>query len=290
MILPTMVLPSRQNLHCTESGLDSAQECIDREYFKSYPYRVEYRYNSRGFRDNEWPQEHKLPNSVWCVGDSFTAGIGLAEGHTWPQQLEKSLMRRCINISLDGASNQWIARRSKEILEVIKPKVMCIHWSYLHRWESADASLSDEDRRVFSNPCQIEHNYYKEFNNLTQSINQCQGTTKVIHSIIPNSWFITPRNAQEHWDRIKGIDWPTIPPASLRDFYNLPRHIVDELVSMSAFDYVEYYAMLQEFSQYNPAINAIIEVEQIDYARDHFHYGTETVKNFVTMLTKLITS
>ena len=56
MILPDFILPSRQNQVWDESGLDSYAACLDKKHFKSYPHKVEYRYNSRGFRDTEWPE------------------------------------------------------------------------------------------------------------------------------------------------------------------------------------------------------------------------------------------
>ena len=89
MILPDLILKSRVNMQCNESGIDSYKKCLDRDHFKNFPHAVEYRYNTRGFRDLEWPDDHQeLKNAIWCVGDSFTVGIGSPFRHTWPQVLQ----------------------------------------------------------------------------------------------------------------------------------------------------------------------------------------------------------
>ena len=73
MILPDLILTSRQNQVWAESGIDSLKNCVNKQHFKSYPHPVEYQYNSRGFRDDTWPSN--LEESIWCIGDSFTVGI-----------------------------------------------------------------------------------------------------------------------------------------------------------------------------------------------------------------------
>jgi len=129
-------LPSRANQRLDYSGIDSLEDCLDKKHFKSYPYKIKYEYNSRGFRDLEWPDSvDELKRSVWCVGDSFTVGLGQPFSHTWPQVLAQKLGRNTINISMDGASNQWIARKSVKLINDISPHVIIIHWSYFHRRE-----------------------------------------------------------------------------------------------------------------------------------------------------------
>jgi hypothetical protein len=70
------------------------------------------------------------------VGDSFTVGLGSSVEHTWPNLLQKHTGRRCINVSLDGASNDWITRKACDILHTISPRHIVIHWSYWHRREA----------------------------------------------------------------------------------------------------------------------------------------------------------
>lgn len=136
MILPDFVIPSQVNQHWQISGIDSLERCLDPAHYQSYPYSVEYYYNNRGYRDHNWPDSlDELKQSVWCLGDSFTVGIGSPRKHTWSYALQQALNTRTINVSMDGASNNWIARQAVKILNAVNPAIMVIHWSYLHRRE-----------------------------------------------------------------------------------------------------------------------------------------------------------
>ena len=137
MILPDFVLPSRVNQTWSYSGIDSLELCLNKKHFKQYPYQITYKYNSRGFRDDEWPNTiAELKNAIWCVGDSFTVGLGSPLEHTWPWILQQTTQRRIINVSMDGASNMWIARKSIDIINKIKPTQLVIQWSYISRREN----------------------------------------------------------------------------------------------------------------------------------------------------------
>lgn len=119
-----------------QSGIDSQEYCIDARDFKNYPFEIEYRYNSRGFRDDEWPTDQA--EAIWCVGDSFTVGIGQPLAHIWPQVLARQSGKRTINFSMDGASNNWIARRTLDIIDQVNPNNIVILWSYVERRERID--------------------------------------------------------------------------------------------------------------------------------------------------------
>ena len=142
MILPDFVLPGRTSQHWYFSGIDSFEHCLDKQHFKSYPYDIDYVYNSRGFRDQEWPDTlEQLKNAIWCFGDSFTLGIGSPKEHTWPHILQQKSNQRVINISLDGASNEWIARKVTAVLKIISPATVIIHWSYIERRDGFKSSV-----------------------------------------------------------------------------------------------------------------------------------------------------
>ena len=149
MILPDLIIPTRVHQRWQYSGIDSLEYCHDKKHFLEYPYPVDYRFNSRGFRDTEWPESlQELQDAAWCVGDSFTVGLGQPYAHIWPQVLSRRLNRRTINVSMDGASNDWIYRRALQIHQEINPRLMIVMWSYTHRRESSDCSLGDEQRRL----------------------------------------------------------------------------------------------------------------------------------------------
>jgi hypothetical protein len=155
MILSNLIVPSRQNQICTESGIDSFDRCLNKKHFKSYPYPIEYRYNSRGFRDSEWPVDiNELQKAIWCVGDSFTVGLGSNITHTWVNILQKQSAQRCINVSMDGASNNWIAKKAIDIINTVCPRIIILHWSYINRREMNREQISEfiaKQWRIFYN-------------------------------------------------------------------------------------------------------------------------------------------
>ena len=108
-----LVNKNKINLKELESGLDSLEHCLNKAHFLDYKKPITYEYNSRGFRDQEWPND--LSDVVWCIGDSFTSGIGQPFEETWPKVLENKIKKRCINLGLDGCSNDHIAHMAKEI-------------------------------------------------------------------------------------------------------------------------------------------------------------------------------
>ena len=111
--------------------MDNLEECLDKDHYLSYTKDISYRYNSRGFRDNEWPED--LSDVIWCVGDSFTVGIGQPFEETWPQILESKLGKRCINLGESGCSNDTMSLRIKEICKLHSPKLIVVMWSFFQR-------------------------------------------------------------------------------------------------------------------------------------------------------------
>lgn len=290
MILPDLVLASRQNQIWSESGIDSLVECIDKAHFKSYPHSIEYRYNSRGFRDEEWPND--LTNTIWCLGDSFTVGIGSKLEHTWVNLLQKKLNQRCINVSMDGASNTWIARKAINILTAIRPKLLVIHWSYFFRDEILDSTLSDERRRLaFSQDISIlgQLNLFSKCLNL---IEQQKQSTHIIHSFVPNGPPVYNLNrAEKEWDKLKGDQWPLL-PIGLSAFDNLPTFIKTEL--HDDFNKYDIFKNVAEYTlTFDSILNSVVsipELEQIDRARDGHHYDIVTATNFVEQLATVISA
>lgn len=135
-ILDSVKLPKKSNCVFYNTGLDSYEKCLDKKHFMSYPWKVIYNYNSRGFRDSEWPEKlTELKNSIWCIGDSFTVGLGSPLRNTWSHILSEKTGCRTINVSMDGASNNWISRQTNLIYDEIVPKTMVVCWSFLHRRE-----------------------------------------------------------------------------------------------------------------------------------------------------------
>lgn len=178
-----LIIPKFCNQQFDYSGMDNLKGCLDRKVFLRWPHPVNYKYNSRGFRDQEWPQD--LNSAVWAFGDSFTVGIGSCFEHTWPQVLSQHSQRRVINVSMDGASNEWIARQVCDAYDLAKPRNMVLMWSYLHRRENADNVQSDLDRRLHSVRSTLE----QDFENLRacrKQVHKHCADANLIELIIPD--------------------------------------------------------------------------------------------------------
>lgn len=290
MILPDCILQSRVNKIWNYSGIDNPSDCLDKKHFDNYPYLVDYRYNSRGFRDVEWPELPELVNSVWCIGDSFTVGLGAPYEHTWPALLKSVSKKNTINVSMDGASNDWIARKTLSILDAVSPRNIVIQWSFFSRSESTITTLSDEDRRKQFHDSGISlRNEFDNFKKNFLLIESAKSKTNIIHSFIPNA-FLLP-DVKNIWDNLKGVDWPDDPPTSRKDLYGLEFFIINELVNFGELDNILIYSESNELlSEYNELLsNAnIINYTQIDWARDAFHYDIKTASLIVDEILPLL--
>lgn len=159
-ILPDFVWWSRRGFQGTYADIDTIDNCMDERHFKAYPWPVHYVHNSRGYRDQEWPESAaELKQCVWCFGDSFTVGFGSPRDHTWTFLLQQQLQRRCVNVSINGISNEWIVRKFRSLLTQVVPDTVVIHWTYTHRRELRDFNLlavANEYWKTFYNNVKAE--------------------------------------------------------------------------------------------------------------------------------------
>jgi len=195
MILPDFKIDSLCNSETEFSGIDSIEKCLNKRHFKNYPYEISYKCNSRGFRDEEWPED--LESCVWCFGDSFTKGLGQSYEHTWPKLLQTQIGRRTICVSMDGASNEWISRKIVELVNTITPKAIVVQWSFINRRERillSDEIDTDENRRIWHiNDATYEDNLQNTLECIDRATQACEATnTKLIHSFVPA--FIDSKN------------------------------------------------------------------------------------------------
>ena len=268
MILPDVILKSKQNQRLEFSGIDHYDQCLDKLHFYAYPYNVDYIYNSRGFRDQEWPDsESDLQSAIWCIGDSFTVGLGSPVEHTWPYQLSKLSNQRIVNISMDGASNQWISRISKKIIETIDPAQIVIMWSYTHRREHYNSLLNDELRRLYSTRSTAQQDW-DNFLHCKASVEL--GTKHLVQFAIPNFHNL---DIVSIWNKIKGETWPADPPATVAELQALPQWILNEIKNLhNCLD--EIFGILQiTQNQFD-----FIPVKQQDIARDGHHFDLITAE------------
>ena len=174
-----LTIKEKINHHAYFSGIDSLEECLDKTHFSNYSKFIEYNYNSRGFRDTEWPEN--LSKAVWCIGDSFTVGIGQPFEEIWPRLLQKKIGKRCINISQDGCSNDIICERVKEIKNICDPYIIVIMWSYVSRRINQGKNVQYKETD-FGDTADTE-NFLKNWKTV-DSLGM-----KIIHTVVPNAFF-----------------------------------------------------------------------------------------------------
>lgn len=290
MPLPGLILPSRANQCWLYSGIDSLEHCADKKHFLSYPCHIEYVFNSRGFRDHEWPDSmQELETSIWCIGDSFTVGVGQPFNHIWPTVLSKATDRRTINVSMDGASNDWIYRRCLDIMRCVSPTHIVVMWSSTQRRESDRTDLDDEQRRLFASADSHVQDYM-HWVNLANQLHQSH--SKIIQTTIPDFSFYLPDSEQmlpeksqalsEHWNRIKGNHWPAC-PQNLSDLASLSESIRDEMINLHKC-YENFVAALSSSTQTTQQCVSVPDLlpevvfipQRLDWARDHHHFDILT--------------
>ena len=270
MTLPDLILSSRINQNGLFSEIDSANLCLDLAHFKSYPHAITYNYNSRGFRDQEWPIGlAELKDAVWCIGDSFTVGLGSPIAHTWVTRLAARSGRRIINVSMDGASNEWIARRAQAVATAVNPGNLVIMWSYVHRREHKNHLLSDEHRRLPN----VKSTVVQDWENLLECKRQVDQTdANVVHLAVPNA--ITefcPLYHQLVWNQICGPDWPSLAPRSLNELAQLPDYIISEITHLH-----KCLDTIQLNIEMNTKLGLFCQVKRLDLARDGHHFDLIT--------------
>jgi len=285
VILPDFILPSRVHQRWQYSGLDSPETCLDKKHFESYPYTIEYCYNSRGYRDQEWPAElDELQNAIWCVGDSFTVGLGNPIEHTWAYLLQQHTGRRTINVGMDGASNEWMARKIKRLVEVIAPKIIMVQWSYFARRE-ATIGHNDEEKRMAHDMVRLSADEdIENFKNCVLKTKQISKNCQIINSIIPGAApGIDIKEIHGWWYNDRQFNWPNTFPKLLAD---ISTDILEQLTKKQQFSKYFNHYMLQDFIKNNNMIvvDQTDEFSNKELARDGHHYDIITATKFIKKL------
>ena len=283
MILPRTKIISRQYEESLNSGIDCYEHCINKHHYVNYPHTVTYSYNSRGFRDQEWPNRLvDLKKSIWCVGDSFTSGIGMPYHHTWPQVLSKRTGQRTINVSLDGASNNWIGRQAKMILDEITPEIIIVHWSFSHRREkNIDEVLNS-----------IWHNYYNAIKDPDWP--DCTSHSNMNFLPIEVQTAINNDPKSSTWADVCDVDSDCrlfSVDSSAEENFNNTQLCIDQIKHNR--DTKIIHSFIPKWHPTTCELNVnkqlvIPEFQRLDYARDGFHYGIKTSEYFVNQIISLI--
>lgn len=271
MILPDLILPKRANQQWQYTGMDHPDNCLDKNHFQSYPHHISYNYNSRGFRDQEWPVDiTELKEAVWCIGDSFTAGVGSSLEFTWPQRLSVAINKRTINVSMDGASNEWIARIAQRIMFAIDPAHMVIMWSHTHRREHNNALLNDEQRRIQFTKTTVQ----EDLDNLLACKQQVDSVAKhVVNFAIPGAHHGVMSSVIQCWNNIRGPSWPAKAPATVTELLSLSPDILLEIKDV--YKCLDEFQTSLAFKHFLKTHNITL-VHSLDVARDGHHFDKIT--------------
>lgn len=293
---------SHKNFQGQYSGMDTLDECADQTHFKNYPLPVMYCHNSRGYRDQEWPDNpDELSNAIWCFGDSFTVGYGSPREHTWPWLLQQNTNKRCINVSMNGGSNEWIARKVSELVKEIIPPVIVVHWTYTHRRELAEFNLP-----------KIANQYWKDFYNKI-----CDASWPRVDlsefDTLPD--FIKKEIKEIHYDpKVDKFNFESINceiydddriahcsknATTVDDTENL-LCCIDSVESLSkTLGFRIIHSFIPRFTTANESVRImhqmqchqrkfVPELVQIDRARDGLHYDIKTAGNLVQQIIELM--
>jgi hypothetical protein len=180
----TIGIPYYSNMTCKTLGLDSVEHCFDKTHYNSYP-DVSYSFNELGFR---FDLSTLTKRPILAVGDSFTLGLGVNVEHTWPSVLSRQLNLPVLNFSLNGASNDWIVRKTQDLLEFFDPLAVVVHYTFSHRRERPNIDWYDDERTE----CEPLYNADDNFKNWQKNFRTISAlNVPAIHSFIPN-WHELP--------------------------------------------------------------------------------------------------
>jgi hypothetical protein len=224
-----IAIPFYANLQTDCLGLDSQDHCFNRRMFDQHA-PVQYQFNQVGFRTHAVDQFKS--NAILVLGDSFTLGLGSNINDRYTDILEQQLSHQVLNFSLNGASNDWIARKLQQLLSLFQPRAIVVHYTFSHRRERPHPDWHDDERTECEPIYSSEENYQNWLANF-KTIQASVGSIKLIHSFISN------------WH--------------------------DQSVS---------YAELGD--------NLIPPINQLDFARDGFHYGPRTHQLLADKITNLL--
>jgi hypothetical protein len=144
----------------------------------THPNGVHHSLNSHGFRSQEFSDRGQY--HVLAVGCSYAFGWCLPQEHIWLEifcDLLSAPGKKVIrwNLSLPGASNDYIARTLMAVVPKLRPDLVLVSFSQPARteyWLSYDEVLSIRPTKVFpANWSPLQRRITKKFNSLQNEWN-----------------------------------------------------------------------------------------------------------------------
>ena len=214
-IMPHLIVSKRMSKEIPYHGVDAPEHCkCPRDVFEAWPNgdKISYAFNSRGFRDTEWPDTiEEMRDAIWLVGDSFTMGMGIAFEESYKRKLERATGKKVVDISLDGTNPNWRRRIAIKIIKEVGPQFIILHWGYMWRYKRKYRTLAQEVRNtIFQNQEQsCMEGFVKTFKSM---YDEPKGNTTVIHNFLPK---FAGQNKSQEWvvneiQKFTGVDNPYI--------------------------------------------------------------------------------
>lgn len=120
--------------------------------------RIEYRFNSHGFRADEFEPDEK---SIIFLGCSFTLGTGLTYEHTWPYIVSQSLGVKNYNLGISGGSNDSAFRLGNHFIPQLKPSLVIFAGTAADRLDVIDEKVTT--LRYNCIPKHLDSDFYKDW-------------------------------------------------------------------------------------------------------------------------------
>lgn len=296
MILPELMLHTLAGQTELFSAIDSPEECKDRRWFKKYPHTFDYQYNSRGFRDREWPDD--LDRAIWCIGDSFTVGVGSPQSHSWPSVLSQLTGVHTVNVSMTGASNDWISKVAGLIADSVTPRCMVIMWSYINRREMPIDQHRDQKWKTFYHDiqdqtwpeCELFADIAKLPSPILEEIKNVYLTDSPFRLNQSNDIELDLAESSDEHRRLHFVDLD-------RDLENF-QHCLDSTNNITAGNALIHSAVpgfAAPGQQFDTALMmlhhdrvALDPPKIVDWARDRHHFDIKTSENFCRQVIDLL--
>jgi hypothetical protein len=125
--------PRKSNVISNWSDSDSEENFIKNPKDGYTKDSIIYRYNSAGYRTNEF---NFIDPAILCLGCSFTEGIGVNVEQAWPDILAKHFTNYNVyNLGIEGSSGDSVPRMLAHIQDLFNVQLIFILWPILWRFE-----------------------------------------------------------------------------------------------------------------------------------------------------------
>ncbi len=299
-MLEDLSVPVYRSMRPPRLGMDTLMHCRSKTHYLRWRRPISYEFNSRGFRDREWPQD--FSSVTWCVGDSETMGLGLPIDDTWPRQLESISSKPVIMVALLGAGNEWIRDAAMTILQSLPGAQVILHWSFLWRRQLPldDPRVEAAINREWQQTWQIIRDqswprcdHYRDFDQLPKSLRlRCQKEFPASGEIFrfdgdDATLRLVPRSV-DHFRTWRRTTWQ---PGDDEEDLKLMLSCIDALPAQHSITHSWIPEAMTPTQQQQVLAHcaqtqrrAVPPIKPRDWARDGFHYGVDTARDLAQIL------